>query len=182
MTLLLTGLALLIGVHLIPSFPSLRQRLTGRLGEWPYMGAFALLSLTGLYLIVEGFAAAPDVTLWRPPEWSSIVPQALMLPAFILLVAAYVPGNLKRVTPHPMLWGVTLWSASHLAANGDLAGVLLFGALGLYALYAIRSGNRRGAMPSMKRGSLLGDFVALMGGIALYAIVFMNHAVLFGVP
>ncbi|MEJ2591600.1 MAG: NnrU family protein [Candidatus Thiodiazotropha sp.] len=181
MILLLAGLALLIGVHLIPSFPALRMRLAGGLGEWPYMGAFALVSLIGLYFIITGFADAPVVELWHPPEWSRIVPQALMLPAFILLVAAYVPGNLKRLTPNPMLWGVTLWSASHLAANGDLAGSILFGALGLYALYAIRSGKRRGISRVQKRGPVLGDFIALTGGTALYIFVFMNHATLFGV-
>lgn len=181
MILLVTGLVLLIGVHLIPSFPALRQRLVAGLGELPYMGAYALLALIGLYLMVKGFAAAPEVALWQPPAWGRMVPRALMLPAFILLVAAYVPGNLKRVTPHPMLWGVTLWSVSHLAANGNLAGVMLFGAMGLYALYAIHSGNRRGARPSLMRGPLLGDIVALTGGTVLYALVFMNHAMLFGV-
>jgi uncharacterized membrane protein len=182
MTQLLIGLVLLIGVHLIPSIPAMRQQLAARLGEWPYKGAFSLLSLIGLYLIILGMGKAPNIQLWQPPDWGRLVPQALMLPVFILLVAAYVPGNLKRLTPNPMLWGVTLWSVSHLLANGDLPSVILFAALGLYALYAMFSANRRGAKPIAERGPILGDAVALLSGVVLYALIFLNHAALFGVP
>lgn len=182
MTLLLIGLILLIGIHLIPSSPTLRARLVTTLGEWPYKGLFALISLIGLGLIIQGKAQAPFVELWQPPPWGRLVPQALMLPAFILLVAAYVPGNLKRVTAHPMLWAVMFWSLGHLMANGDLASVLLFATLGLYALFDIQSANRRGALLQAARGPVIGDLIALLGGVVIYGLILMNHTVLFGVP
>ena len=182
MTELLTGLVLLIGVHLVPTMPALRQRLVDRIGEWPYKGVFALLALAGLTLIVLGMGSAPKTILWTPPTWGRFVPHALMLPAFILLIAAYVPGNLKRLTPNPMLWGVTLWAVSHLLANSDLPSVMLFIGIGVYALYAIYSIDRRGARPAIGRGPLLGDLAALLGGVVLYTLIMFNHAALFGVP
>ena len=40
-----------------------------------------------------------------------------------------------RVTRHPFLWGVAIWAAYHLAANGDLASVILFGAFLVLAIF-----------------------------------------------
>ena len=99
----------------------------------------------------------------------------------ILLAAAFIPGNLKRFTAHPMLWAVTLWALVHLLANGDLAGLLLFGGFGLYALYAIGSQNRRGARPAQTRRAIAGDIGAVVAGLIAYALLLKFHASLFGV-
>jgi uncharacterized membrane protein len=37
--------------------------------------------------------------------------------------------GILRVTRHPFLWGVGLWAALHLIVNGDVAALILFGAL-----------------------------------------------------
>ena len=50
-----------------------------------------------------------------------------MLPAVILVVAAYIRGRIYTAVKHPMLAGVKLWAAAHLLANGDLGGIILFG-------------------------------------------------------
>ena len=55
--------------------------------------------------------------------------------AFICVVAAYIPGNIKRVLKHPMLVGVKLWALAHLLANGDLGSIILFGSLLAWAVY-----------------------------------------------
>jgi uncharacterized membrane protein len=39
-----------------------------------------------------------------------------------------------RITRHPFLWGVVLWSGFHLLANGDLASVIFFGTFFVTAL------------------------------------------------
>jgi predicted DCC family thiol-disulfide oxidoreductase YuxK len=39
-----------------------------------------------------------------------------------------------RITRHPVMWGVGLWAAVHLVANGDLASLLFFGGFLLTAL------------------------------------------------
>lgn len=52
MALLMAGLALLIGVHLIPTVGGLRERLVSSLGLWTYKGLFSLASLAGLVMII----------------------------------------------------------------------------------------------------------------------------------
>ena len=44
------------------------------------------------------------------------------------------PGILK-VTRHPLMWGFGLWAIGHLAANGELAALILFGGVGFLALH-----------------------------------------------
>ena len=52
-----------------------------------------------------------------------------------MIVAAYIPGNIKRMLKHPMLVGVKLWALAHLLANGDLASIILFGAILAWAVF-----------------------------------------------
>lgn len=101
--------------------------------------------------------------------------------ALILLAAAFIPGNLKRCTAHPMLWAITLWALVHLLANGDLAGLLLFGSFGLYSLYAMRSQTLRGARPAQTSRPIAGDIGAVVVGLIAYALLLRFHASLFGV-
>jgi uncharacterized membrane protein len=51
-----------------------------------------------------------------------------------------------RITRHPFLWGVAIWSAFHLAANGDQASVVLFGSfliLSIFGTFSIDAKRRR---------------------------------------
>lgn len=182
MGVLILGLAVLIGIHLVPAAPSLRQWLVERLGEGTYKVIFALFALTGLGLIIVGMGQAPYVPVWQPPPWGNGLAVMLLVPAFILLVAAYLPGNVHRITPHPMLWGVVLWSVGHLFANGDAASILLFGALGLYSLFAIWSANRRGAAKATGRLRLERDIAVVAVGLLLYFSFAFLHPIFFGVP
>ncbi len=182
MNWLILGLAVLIGVHLIPAVPPLRRRLITGLGEVAYKGLFALFALTGLVLIILGMSQAPFIPLWAPPLWGGGLTPLFMLPAMILLVGAYLPGNLHRFTPHPMSWGVVLWAVGHLLANGDAASVLLFGSLGIYSLFAIWSGNRRGATRATRTRTIDRDLIVIGIGLLLYVATVFLHPILFGVP
>ncbi len=181
MILLALGLVLFIGVHLIPTFTPLRQTLIGRLGHNKYRGAFSAVALLGLILLVIGKTKAGSVPVYEPPTWGRQLALALMVPAFILLPAAHMRTNVKRFTRHPMLWGVTLWSIAHLSANGDLASIVLFGALGAYSLFGMVSANLRGAAKSTTRYPVIREGMVLMAGIAGYAVFLALHPYLFGV-
>ena len=102
--------------------------------------------------------------------------------AFVLVAGAYLPSNLKRYTRHPMLWGVTLWAALHLLANGDSASLLLFGGLGVYALCAMWSLNRRGVRKSDKTYPGRRDALVVVAGLVVYVAFVVLHPYLFGVP
>jgi uncharacterized membrane protein len=60
------------------------------------------------------------------------------------LAAAEPARGILRITRHPFLWGVALWSAGHLLVNGERFAVMLFGALGLMVLFGTRSIDRKG--------------------------------------
>ncbi len=181
MTTLILGLAVFIGVHLVPSAPSLRSRLRERVGAKAYSGLFALVSLVGFVLLVVGMGRAPFVSLWGPPAWGHRVAVLGMPVALILFVAAFMPTNLKRLTRHPMLWGVTIWAAVHLLANGDLASLILFGSFGAFSLFDMWSANRRSAELSSRVVPYWRDLlVVVVGGIVYFAFLH-GHAWLFGV-
>ncbi len=181
MTTLVIGLIIFISVHSVPSFPALRQDLIARIGERPYKIAFAVIALFGFVLIVAGKAYTNFVWLWQPPAWGRHVTFALMLPALVLLAAANMPTNIKRITRHPMLWGVALWAAGHLLANGDLASLLLFGTFGAYALLDMWSANSRGASKSETRFSITQDAAVVGAGAVAYGLFAFLHPYMFGV-
>jgi len=182
MGLLVLGLAIFFSVHVMSSFRDARDTLIARYGEGAYKGAYSLLSGAGFMLIVWGKAKSDHIALWEPPAWSIPLALWVMPLAFILLVGAYVPSNLKRLTAHPMLWGVTLWAALHLLANGDMASVLLFGAFAVYSLYAMWSQTQRGAKLSETARPASRDLAVVAIGLALYGAAFYGHRWLSGVP
>ncbi|MBA2410978.1 MAG: NnrU family protein [Gammaproteobacteria bacterium] len=181
MLLLTLGIIVFVGVHLVPGFPALRERLAGRLGEGRYMALFSGVALAGLVLIIIGKSAADFVPLWQPPGWGRVAALLITPLAFVLLATAYLPTNIKRFTAHPMLWGVSAWAVAHLLANGDLASLVLFGGLGSFALIDMWLANRRGAEISATRQPLVKDLTALVAGLVAYGIFLTLHPYLFGV-
>lgn len=192
MLLLVVGLVLLIGIHLLTMNRELRAGLMDRFGAGPYKLVYSLISLVGLTVIVIGYhklqlAPGKNPEIWTPPVALRHVAALLLVPAMVLLVAAYVPSNIRTVIGHPMLVAVKLWALAHLMANGDLASLVLFGSLLAYAVAVRISIKRRtdgsGFGPLGKApGTLLGDAVAVAGGLALYAALVLGlHRWLFGV-
>lgn len=181
MIILMLGLLVFIGIHLVPSFPALRLRLIDQFGPTGYKGGFAAISFVGLALLIIGKAYAEFIPVWTPAPWGRHLAMGLMPFAFILLVAAYMPSNVKRLTAHPMLLGITVWAAAHLAANGDLAGIVLFGGLGVFSLFDMWSANKRGAAPGTTHYPLVKDLTVVVIGLAAYGAVLFLHPYLFGV-
>ena len=147
MALMLVGLLIFLGVHSVRVFADgWRVRTIARIGEGPWKGAYALLSLVGFVMIVWGFGLARQqpVLLWQPPASMRHLAALLVLLAFIGVAAAYVPGNMIRARlHHPMVLGVKTWAVAHLLANGRLADVLLFGSFLLWAVVSFIAARRR---------------------------------------
>jgi len=143
---MIAGLALFLGVHTLTTQRELRARAVASLGEGGYKIFYALVSLAGLVLIVWGFAqyrATGWIDVWYPPKALKHVAVALMLPAVILVVAAYIRGRIYTTLKHPMLAGVKLWALAHLLANGDLGSIVLFGSFLGWAVFDRISLKRR---------------------------------------
>ncbi|WP_396587109.1 NnrU family protein [Bermanella sp. R86510] len=184
MELLIVGLIVFFGMHLVPSIPSLKKSLSSKLGANGYKAVFALVSLFGLVLIVLGYQQKPLLSLpeWTAPHWARHVAMLAVLIAFILLPAAHMKGNIKRFTRHPMLWAIVLWSSTHLWLNGDRASILLFGSFLVYSLFAMMSANARGAKKQSKRYPLKNDIIVVVAGTVVYAVVLFSHKWIAGVP
>src|SRR5260370_5530025 len=140
------GLVLFLGVHTLTTQRKLRARLVASMGEGGYKIGYALLSVAGIALIVWGFAhyrAAGLIYVWYPPKALKHVTVALMLPAVIMVVAAYIRGRIYTALKHPMLSGAKLWAAAHLLPNGDLASIILFGSFLRWAVFGRVSPKHR---------------------------------------
>jgi uncharacterized membrane protein len=182
------GLIIFLGVHSVRIFADdWRTRTIARLDEGPWKGLYSLLSLLGLALIAWGFDAAREqpLVLWTP--WAPLrhVAIALTLLAFVLLAAAYVPGNaIKARLHHPMYLGVKVWALSHLLVNGMWVHVLLFGAFLLWAVLGFASARRRDRRagtvygPANRRATVLTGALGLAGwGVFAYGL----HGLLIGI-
>jgi len=185
MALLIAGLVVFLGIHLVPTVPAVRQRWVTQLGQGGYLALFSLVSLAGFVLIVYGVANRPYIPIWTPPAFMKHLVFLLMLPVFVLLAAAYIPSNIRTLAKHPMLLAVTLWAFAHLLANGDLAGIVLFGSLLAYGVYDRISVKRRSALGPLgdRKGGVGGDIAAVVLGLAVYAFMLLvGHYWLIGIP
>lgn len=181
MGLLIIGLVLFIGVHLVPSSPGLRSRITGAIGLNGYKGAFSLVAAAGVVLICIGYAHTPYEPIFTPSETARVVLPVAMALAFVLMACAYAPGRIRRLVRHPMMAGVLIWSSLHLLANGDLASNILFGAFAVWSVVAILSAMQRGQSLGNDRIRPWADWIAAAIGLIVFGIVFYSHAWLFGV-
>ncbi len=81
---------------------------------------------------------------------------------------ADVVKGMLRITRHPFLWGVAIWAAGHLLVNGDRAGLVLFGAMLVLAIFGTVSIDG-------KRARALGDrwdgFAAQTSNVPFAAIL-----------
>ena len=212
----------LLGTHFGIASTSLRRQLIGLIGEGPYRALFSLLALAALAWLVFAWAAAPFVPLWEAGIGLRHLVATLMPLPFLLVTCAVTAPNptmtgqrpdpdagapatgIVRVTRHPLMWGVGLWALLHLAANGDQASRLVFGALALLALVGtVLIDQRRTRENAPGWGVFLQatsslPFVAIIErrqklvpgeiglwrialALALYVAVFWLHPMLFGV-
>ncbi|MEN3791538.1 NnrU family protein [Fulvimarina sp. MAC3] len=187
MSWLIAGLIIFIGMHsirIVGEGP--RHALISRIGEMPYKGSYAVISLAGLILIGQGYPAAKAAggVLYLPQAGLSHLALILVPIGFVLVAAAYGPaGHIKRLSRHPMVLGVGFWATGHLLANGMVADVVLFGAFLAWAVLDYVAAVRRNPQPvASKDVTVTGDFIAIVVGLVATAIFVMGlHRWLFGV-
>jgi len=178
---LVLGLVLFLGIHLVPVMSNVRTRLFGALGEKRYKGIFTIVSALGLVLIVIGYARAPsEPRLFNPYPAAVLIAPLTMIISFVLLAAANMRTHIRRTLRHPMLIGVGLWAAVHLVANGEARATLLFGAFLAYVIIDLTSAVQRGATKKFTP-VLRQDLMAVGAGVGLALVVMAFHRPLFGV-
>jgi uncharacterized membrane protein len=209
--------AAFVGTHLV-SGTRLRGALVGSLGEGPYRGLYSLVALATLGWMIWAYVNAPRETLlWTPLR---LLPSLVMPFAFILVACGYArnptavggdallrseePGRgIIRITRHPIMWALILWSGAHIAARADPKSIVFFGGFLLVALLGTVSLDRRKARSAgedWRRFAAVTShipFVAVaqrrnrivwreigwlrpLGGIAAFFLFFFLHPWLFG--
>ena len=181
METLVAATLVFVATHFVTSTP-LRPLMVSAIGEWPYRGAYSLVALVTLVWMGWAFANAP-----REPLWVGIreIPYLVMPLAFVLIACGYGRNptmvgadrllksedparGIIRVTRHPIMWGLMLWAASHIAARGDLRSLIFFGGLLLVAgLGTIFMDLRKRGNPDFARFAQLTSnlpFVAIVQG------------------
>lgn len=157
MILLFLALAIFLALHSVPAIPALRTGAIMVMGRRTYLAVYSLVSLLSLGFVFHAGLNTPYVELWAPAGWQAAItlvaaPIGLFLvlaglispnPLSITLRSGPVPGAITRLTRHPVLWGFTLWAFGHLAINGDLRSLVLFGGLGLFSLAGFPMLDRR---------------------------------------
>ncbi len=189
MSIMIVGLLLFLGAHSVRVYAEpWRKAQIERYGLTAWKLAFSLVSLAGLVIAIYGYGLArtEGTWLWAAPGWTAHVTALIMMPAFVLLVAAYAPANhIRNAVRHPMLLGVTLWALAHLATNGRLGAIIFLAAFLAWALIAYGAALRRDQAQehTFPEPRLAGDGVAIGGGLAGYAIfALFLHMPLIGVP
>ena len=174
MIVLIIGLLLFLGSHSIKILaPGQRDALVARWGEQKWKGLISLVSLAGFVMLVWGYGQArmEPTWLWVSPVWTRHLAALLMLPAMILLVAAYVPGtHIKSRIGHPMVLATKIWAVAHLFANGTLADLLLFGSFLAWAVMDFIASRRRdrAAGTTYPAVGVSRDAIAVIIGLVLY--------------
>jgi uncharacterized membrane protein len=188
MAALVLGLLLFLGVHSTRIFAEgWRTSRMEAFGEKEYKLLYSLLSIAGFVLVVWGYSVArqsPDV-LWNPPPVGVRHAVSLLtLVAFVLLVAAYVPGNhIKAKLRHPMILGVKVWAFAHLIVNNTLADLLLFGSFLVWAVLDYRAARRRErTLATVLDGTTSRTIVTVVVGTVAWAVfAFWLHRAWIGV-
>jgi uncharacterized membrane protein len=134
-----------------------RDEVTAVIGERAYLALFSLASFATItWLAISYNAAQPSSSNRLLYDLGSGV-KHLAIPAVALAFILGAQGLLMRsptmvgyesaatkeetirgvlrITRHPFLWGVVIWSAIHLSVNGDLASVIFFGTFLVLAFF-----------------------------------------------
>jgi uncharacterized membrane protein len=151
MTMLLAAALVFLAMHLLVAGTRVRDAITTTIGEGAYLGIFSLASVAAIAWLVISYRAAlasgDNVALFDLGRAVHDLAIPVTLIAFLIGVPGLMTANptavgqsgatsredsvrgILRVTRHPFLWGVALWSLFHVSATGDLASVILFGSL-----------------------------------------------------
>ena len=173
MTMLFAAAGVFLAIHLLISGTRVRDGITAAIGEGPYMGLFSLASIGVIVWMAMAYNRAQtsgeDTYVYMLGDGVHHLGMPVVFLAFILGIPGLLSPNptsvrgegaaqkaetvrgVLRITRHPFLWGVTIWSAFHLAANGDEASVVFFGTffvLALLGTFSIDAKRRRKLGPA----------------------------------
>ncbi len=176
MTLLVLGLVLWTAAHFFKRLaPGARAGLTQSLGAGPSKGVVAAVILVGLILTIVGYRRADFTPLYDPPSWGVHLNNLLMLIAVGLFATSHSKSRVRGWLRNPMLTSVVVWAVAHLLVNGDVASLVLFGWLGLWALANILTIDAQDPVKPAPVASVAGDVRLVVITLVVFAVIVAIH-------
>ena len=174
MTLLILGLILWIVPHWLKRLaPNLRASMGAR-GR----GVISILLFIGLGLIIYGYRQADMINIWYPPTFLTHINNLLMVVAVAVFAMAHTKGRLRGKIRHPMLVSVKIWATAHLLVNGDLASIILFGGMLIWAVVSVILINRAEDWTRPEPGDKGRDWLFAVISFVTFAIMVAIHIAL----
>ena len=102
----------------------------------------------------------------------------LMLLSVFLFALSHSKGRLRARVRHPMLGAVKVWAFAHLLVNGDLASVLLFGGMLVWAVVSVILINRAEPWVPKTPGEPKRDVIAVVITLVVYGVIVGIHSAL----
>lgn len=174
MSLLVIGIALWALAHL---FKRLAPDARAKLGN-PGRGIATVLILASLVFIILGYRSAPFVTVWTPPAFMVHINNLLMLIAVFVFGMSQTTGRLRGKMRHPQLTAVKIWAVAHLLVNGDLASIILFGSMLVWAVVEVIVINRSSEWIRPEPGEAKRDIILVVITLVMFAIITAIHVLL----
>ena len=171
MTLLIIGLLLWSGTHFLKRLaPAARASMQEKMGDRS-KGVIALLMVISIVLMVIGYKNADTAIYWGRSSAMTGINNLLMIVAVALMGVNSSKSRFRGKLRHGMLSGVVVWAAAHLLVNGDLASIVLFGGLALWAIAQMIILNRTTEPePPFEDGTVAGDIKLLVITLVIYSI------------
>jgi uncharacterized membrane protein len=191
MTMLIAAAIFFLLLHLVVAGTRVRDAIVGVVGERPYLGLFSLASLAGIVWLAISYnmaSRAGSPVVWDFGPGIAHLGMIVVAIAFLFVVPGLLTANptavmqdeaatregvvqgVLRITRHPFLWGVALWAAFPVAANGDQASIVLFGTFlllavaGTYSIDAKRARKMGAAWEPFARQTSNIPFAAIIAG------------------
>lgn len=153
MMFLVAAMRALVASHLVLSNP-VRAPLVKAMGERGFQGAYSLLAIVLLVLVLVAYREAPRM----PVTWDAMLPVSMVIASVLTYVAtalfmaslvrnpgllganvnglsAVTPKGVFQITRHPMMFAIALWSLAHVLVAPSPRNFVLFGGMIFLAIY-----------------------------------------------
>jgi uncharacterized membrane protein len=145
------------------------------MGEGPGKGIVALVSLAAVILMVIGYRRADVVPVYAPITGMGHLNNLLMLVALFLFALSQTKGSWRGRLRHPMLLSVVVWALAHLLVNGDVASLILFGGMGIWAVLSILLINAQSEWVRPEPGPASRNIITVGVVLVLYGLIAGVH-------
>lgn len=179
MTLMILGLILWTGAHMFKRLaPGARAAMQDRMGD-ASKGVIAVVLILSVVLMVIGYRGADSAFLWGRSAATTGINNLMMLASVALFGLGSSKSRLRRRFRHPMLWGTVVWALAHILVNGDVASLVLFGWIAVWALVEMQLVNRAvHSYVPFDGGSVQGDMRLGIITLVIYGIIAGIHTFL----